>query len=495
MSVGHKRKKSEKNGPKKKAKKEQKNPLERLEKLCQANYFVKLENVENLDKILELVPEIEVILNEKVGKNQFFLAFNSVIDKEKTSESYGVIIGPNTETEPDKIADFYQLWGKNHCKLRRFPDGSTNETVSLNNPSGQLYMPLAKFEHILKVHFPKVQVEFLHFHEDLRFENLKLSEKLKLNRQFVDEFCGKLREICGYGTEMPLRKIEALSQSLYKGQNQSNEVKRIDSKNGEIIEKSKMAPTKLKSVKIELEITQKSKMSPELFARLKMAYSIKLSEMIQNKLNLPIQLKQNGDICIIYQNHAFVLQIKTSSENSKYLMQEKLALIGLHHHSFSGLCQIVQKWLSSQYLAEFGPISDLIIASLSDENSTFQTAENGFLQFLKYLSFTDFAKNFLVLGSKDEIENFAKFHFDFQNKRSKFPPLTIISKLDLESTWTQDLNENYLRRLVNCARMTLHQISQNLKLFQEFSTQTFQVKEDIFDALISLKQFQFFQNK
>ena len=41
-------------------------------------------------------------------------------------------------------------------------------------------------------------------------------------------------------------------------------------------EKSNMVPSKLNSLPVELEITQKSAMSTAMFARLKMAYAIKL---------------------------------------------------------------------------------------------------------------------------------------------------------------------------------------------------------------------------
>ena len=41
-------------------------------------------------------------------------------------------------------------------------------------------------------------------------------------------------------------------------------------------EKSNMVPSKLNSLPVELEITQKSAMSSAMFARLKMAYAIKL---------------------------------------------------------------------------------------------------------------------------------------------------------------------------------------------------------------------------
>ena len=41
-------------------------------------------------------------------------------------------------------------------------------------------------------------------------------------------------------------------------------------------EKSNMVPSKLNALNVELEITQKAAMSDNMFARLKMAYAIKL---------------------------------------------------------------------------------------------------------------------------------------------------------------------------------------------------------------------------
>ena len=126
---------------------------------------------------------------------------------------------------------------------------------------------------------------------------------------------------------------------------------------------------------------------------------------------------------------------------------------------------MVKKWISSQFLARSIDEStiDIITATLfSDEDKKPISVENGFLQFLKVLSLTEFSQKFLVLGSDLDETKFAKFQYDFKQKREKYPDLTIISNLDWESTWTKNLSKPHFIRLVNCARMTLHQLTNDL---------------------------------
>ena len=223
MALKEKRKKSSNETRKKKPKVDIDSPLQKLEKLASANYFVTLQNCLRQTEV-----EILQILNSSVNingitfqhrdKDDVMIAFNvAQEDTNNKSEKFGVIIGPSTEDGNEKIGEFYKLWGKENCKLRRFQDGSTHESVSLNNPSGLTYMPLAKIKHIMQVHYPDVQVKFHHFNEDFRFDSQRSYEKLLERRKFVDEFCSKIREVLGHGTEMPLRKIEPISTSLYKG--------------------------------------------------------------------------------------------------------------------------------------------------------------------------------------------------------------------------------------------------------------------------------------
>ena len=188
-----------------------------------------------------------------------------------------------------QVSDFYHLWGKDHCQLRRFQDGETYETVSLKNPSGILYVILTKLNHLFKLHFPRIIVKFHHFNEDFRTRAVQSHEKLIEMRRIVDEFCHQIRELSGFGTEMPLRKIEAVSPCLYKGDlkqnyhvvklNESASMNKIvinKNENLHLKEKSNMVPSKLNALNVELEITQKAAMSDNMFARLKMAYAIKL---------------------------------------------------------------------------------------------------------------------------------------------------------------------------------------------------------------------------
>ena len=66
--------------------------------------------------------------------------------------------------------------------------------------------------------------------------------------------------------------------------------------NGEIREKATIAPSLLNALSIELEITQKSQMSTNMFARLKMAYAIKLRDLLKEKLGLKTGMFRYFDI-------------------------------------------------------------------------------------------------------------------------------------------------------------------------------------------------------
>merc|ERR1712176_788561 len=127
-------------------------------------------------------------------------------------------------------------------------------------------MPLAKVTHIMQMHYPKIQVKFLHFNEDYRISCRKSYENLLETRKFVEEFCSKIRQLLGHGTEMPLRKIEPIGACLYKG-NTMHHFHKLNKTHSEtntkvvinehIREKSTNAPCRLNSLPIELEITQK----------------------------------------------------------------------------------------------------------------------------------------------------------------------------------------------------------------------------------------------
>ena len=54
--------------------------------------------------------------------------------------------------------------------------------------------------------------------------------------------------------------------------------------NGEVREKATQAPCLLNALPIEVEITQKAQMSSNMFARLKMAYAMKLRDLLDEKL-------------------------------------------------------------------------------------------------------------------------------------------------------------------------------------------------------------------
>ena len=205
-------------------------------------------------------------------------------------------------------------------------------------------------------------------------------------------------------------------------------------------------------------------------------------------------LTQNAEIFVIFQSIVFCLKIKSNSKSefSPYLIQENIAAVAIRNISFSGLGQVVSHWLNSQYLTLTidQSVIGLILATLYHDESV-QTVESGFLKFLHLLSFTNFEEKYLILGPPEDFdsEKLTHFQFDFKTKRAKFPPLTLVSKQDLESRATRDLCETYLVRLVNCARSTLHQINQNLN-FDGIIQEKFTISDDGFDAVISLKPFQ-----
>merc|ERR1719219_546071 len=195
---------------------------------------------------------------------------------------------------------------------------------------------------------------------------------------------------------------------------------------------------------------------------------MKLRDLLSDKLGLKTQLRCSGDIVTVYENFMFAIKIKAPNQikqTTKFTVQEYLGMVGIHNYCFSGVCNVVHKWLSSQFLSKSieERVVDIIVATMfaaadddisNANSSSIVTVENGFLQFLKLLSFTDFSNKFLVLGSTapGEIDatKLAKFEYDFRQKRNQYPELTIISKLDWDSTWTRNLSKPYLTRLVNC---------------------------------------------
>ena len=172
MAVGNKKRKlaSGSQTPLKMAKKGKKalstDPLQRLNKIIGNSYYITLKGKvpnEILDLLKNVIGIRKFDIKEKVECG-LFLAFNVDIDEEKKSEGFGVIIGPNTVSESEQIPEFYKTWGgKKFCALRRFPDGSTHETVALHNPGGLIYMPMAKINHLIELHAPTVQLDCHHF--------------------------------------------------------------------------------------------------------------------------------------------------------------------------------------------------------------------------------------------------------------------------------------------------------------------------------------------
>jgi hypothetical protein len=116
---------------------------------------------------------------------------------------------------------------------------------------------------------------------------------------------------------------------------------------------------------------------------------------------------------------------------------------------------------------------------------------------LKVLSFTDFDKEFLIMGSKEELgeEKLTSFAWNFGQKKFKTQPFCLISAQDPESSLTLNLTETYFRRLVNCARLTLHGLISNSKLnllpdLNGLLSDYYRVDESKFDVLFVLKPFQ-----
>ena len=196
----------------------------------------------------------------------------------------------------------------------------------------------------------------------------------------------------------------------------------------------------------------------------------------------------------------FRLKIKpptpsTTIEFSKHALQENLSSIAMRNSNFSGLCQVVSHWLNSNYLSVSieESVIDSILGSLYIQNQEddILSIENGFLRFLHLLSFTKFEEKFLMLGPADELmPGLTQFRTDFKTKRNKFPPLTIISKNDMESKVSKNLTESYLVRLVNCARSTLHQLSESMNFDEILNEKIGIISEDNFDAVLVLNPFQ-----
>lgn len=518
MAVGNKKRKlaSGSQTPLKMAKKGKKalstDPLQRLNKIIGNSYYITLKGKvpnEILDLLKNVIGIRKFDIKEKV-EGGLFLAFNVDIDEEKKSEGFGVIIGPNTVSESEQIPEFYKTWGgKKFCALRRFPDGSTHETVALHNPGGLIYMPMAKINHLIELHAPTVQLDCHHFHEDFRQQILRTHQEFLLHRQKVDEFCGQIRLL---SDELPIRKIQPMHSSLYKGlagnHCQLSEIHSTDHSSSKVVfkagqsdgilqiqESSKIAPSKLNALKIILDISEKHQMSSEMFARLKCAYVMKLQE----KLLHPSMLKNNSELLVIDNELVYQICVKAPNDQQHFqdqvLLQEKLASVGLQHMIYPALCQLVHQWLATQYLSMIidEVMIDVIVAAIvTSQHGSKETItiENGLLTFLHWCSFTDFTKETLVFGSKAKNEELDKAQYDFKMHREKYPCLTLfVTDVDLESKISQGLDNKILQRLINCARGTLHQISIQMD-FNSLLTDAFEVNDKVFDALITLKPFQ-----
>jgi len=518
MAVGNKKRKlaSGSQTPLKMAKKGKKalstDPLQRLNKIIGNSYYITLKGKvpnEILDLLKNVIGIRKFDIKEKVECG-LFLAFNVDIDEEKKSEGFGVIIGPNTVSESEQIPEFYKTWGgKKFCALRRFPDGSTHETVALHNPGGLIYMPMAKINHLIELHAPTVQLDCHHFHEDFRQQILRTHQEFLLHRQKVDEFCGQIRLL---SDELPIRKIQPMHSSLYRGlagnHCQLSEIHSTDHSSSKVVfkagksdgilqiqESSKIAPSKLNALKIILDISEKHQMSSEMFARLKCAYVMKLQE----KLLHPSMLKNNSELLVIDNELVYQICVKAPNDQQHFqdqvLLQEKLASVGLQHMIYPALCQLVHQWLATQYLSMIidEVMIDVIVAAIVTSQHGSQetiTIENGLLTFLHWCSFTDFTKETLVFGSKAKNEELDKAQYDFKMHREKYPCLTLfVTDVDLESKISQGLDNKILQRLINCARGTLHQISIQMD-FNSLLTDAFEVNDKVFDALITLKPFQ-----
>ena len=518
MAVGNKKRKlaSGSQTPLKMAKKGKKalstDPLQRLNKIIGNSYYITLKGKvpnEILDLLKNVIGIRKFDIKEKV-EGGLFLAFNVDIDEEKKSEGFGVIIGPNTVSESEQIPEFYKTWGgKKFCALRRFPDGSTHETVALHNPGGLIYMPMAKINHLIELHAPTVQLDCHHFHEDFRQQILRTHQEFLLHRQKVDEFCGQIRLL---SDELPIRKIQPMHSSLYKGlagnHCQLSEIHSTDHSSSKVVfkagqsdgilqiqESSKIAPSKLNALKIILDISEKHQMSSEMFARLKCAYVMKLQE----KLLHPSMLKNNSELLVIDNELVYQICVKAPNDQQHFqdqvLLQEKLASVGLQHMIYPALCQLVHQWLATQYLSMIidEVMIDVIVAAIvTSQHGSKETItiENGLLTFLHWCSFTDFTKETLVFGSKAKNEELDKAQYDFKMHREKYPCLTLfVTDVDLESKISQGLDNKILQRLINCARGTLHQISIQMD-FNSLLTDAFEVNDKVFDAVITLKPFQ-----
>lgn len=419
----------------------------------------------------------------------------------------GVIVGPDAESA-EEVTAFHQLWGKSHCELRRFQDGHIRESIALSNPHGLAYFMLAKIKHLVGIHFESVSVHEHHLPTLFLSECLAASHRVVAIRNLVDLFCKDLRELSG--SELPLRKVQATCNCMY-GAAHNHTVpmgepsKVATNKSGYLYlrEKSNMAPPQTSSIQIQLEVTQKTKMSTAMFARLRMMYVLKLSELLQQKLKLTTMVQRDSVLYVIYKCTLFKITIpypkNEEGEADKALktLQEFLSGVCLRNTCFAGLRVLIHKWAAANYLSLSVPETtlDLLAAHVFvvTNEQTPSTIERGFLNFLNTLSFTDFEKTPLVLN-EEECGDLAPFKWNFDNKRKSLPALCIITPQDPTNNWscfTRDLEEPYLRRLVNCARLTLHSLmSASPPRTQDILDNLNAVSENNYDVLLHFKSLQ-----
>ncbi len=410
-----------------------------------------------------------------------------------SSEKNGIILGPETVDgrSSEEIREFYQLWGKSHCQLRRFQNGQTHETVALSSPYGLAYFPMVKLQHVLKVHYPEVGSKFHSLSEGVLVEAKVANDQLASLRSLADNFTTLLRRACE--TTLPLRNVRAICSSLYKGfanghdhflrgshVQMSTTSKIVKDMDGYLVpaEKNVNAPEVRRSLLIEVEITQKSHLREEVFARLRMAYVLKLRTILAEDLQLQTMVTSGGELKVVFQGAMFCVRVKPllqDDDKSKvHGLQELLARISQEHTSYSGVCSILHRWMASNFLSDGGGgvgipevVLDLIVASvysnldkLKGTQQTPVTIEAGLLAVLRLLSMTDFKTTPIFVGSEaEDFSNLDAFKWTFSNKRSTLPDLCIVTPHeDKPSIYTKSLNPQHFRRLINCARMTLHKM-------------------------------------
>ncbi|XP_055545116.1 nucleolar protein 6 [Wyeomyia smithii] len=219
---------------------------------------------------------------------------------------------------------------------------------------------------------------------------------------------------------------------------------------------------------IQLETSSKWPEQLEAIRRLKAAFYLKIADSIKSNASLSTQMAAQAYaeyLDIFYEKYVFRFHIVHHREITllrEYLSENRVTkqyrdtdrsiqlemqgtimpkltsiLHGLHqqHFSFGSVAAMAKRWLYSQLIDPFlwpDECTELMLASLFENQGPMVQPQAGFLRFLEYLASTDWSKELILLNFNEEIsdEKIEELEKQFTERRDLFPPLAIVTSCD-----------------------------------------------------------------